>query len=287
MATFPTSAPLRPCYQQGPEPDTLKGVHLTREAGTASAPRPPLPPSASSLCLQQSERHPPLPRHGVHRGGLASAALHPPGGGSAQLLSGAPRPYPCVGERAGPVLGTLEALVPPGPRTVVRNGPPVGIQRLLVAQRPEGYNPTARLVPPAHLPRGAPVTIPPPAADPHVDASRPGRGVHPWTHPFNGMWDATTAAAHFSLLELRAVALALRAPAPPLPVGQVRVRSNNATTIAYINRQRLTVSLPFAGSGTSPPLRTGTRMLPVGGSHSGQGKLLCRFAARSGLRLPK
>ena len=126
MATFSTSVPSRPCPQQGPEPGTLKGVHFAREARAASAPRPSLPPSASSVCLQQSEQHPPMPRHGFLRGGVALAALHRPEGGIAQLRSGAPRPYPFVGERAGPVLGAMEAMVPPVPRAGVHNGPSSG-----------------------------------------------------------------------------------------------------------------------------------------------------------------
>ena len=117
---------------------------------------------------------------------------------------------------------------------------PEGIQRLLVAQRLGGYIPprdwfrrTTRFwLSYGFLPRGAPITIPPPAAELYSDASHLGGGAHSWAHPVSGTWDATTTATHINSLELRAVTLALRALAPLLPVGQVRIRSDNATSIA-------------------------------------------------------
>ena len=80
--------------------------------------------------------------------------------------------------------------------------------------------------------RGVPITLPLPVAELYTDASHLGWGAHALGHHAHGTWDATTATTHINSLELRAVSLALRALAPQLPVGHVRVRSDNATTIA-------------------------------------------------------
>ena len=90
--------------------------------------------------------------------------------------------------------------------------------------------------------RGVPITLPPPVAELFTDASHRGWGAHALDHYVSGIWDSTTSTAHINSLELKAVTLALRALAPLLPVGHVRIRSDNATTIAYINRQGGTVS---------------------------------------------
>ena len=92
------------------------------------------------------------------------------------------------------------------------------------------------------LSQRVPITIPPPVAELYSDASHLGWGAHALGHHVSGTWDSTTAETHINSRELHAVTLALRALAPHLPVGHVRVRSDNATTITYINRQRVTVS---------------------------------------------
>ena len=112
------------------------------------------------------------------------------------------------------------------------------------------------------LSQRVPITIPPPVAELYSDASHLGWGAHALGHHVSGTWDSTTAETHINSLELHDVTLALRALAPHLPVGHVRVRSDNATTITYI---------------------TGTRLFPVGGSYSGQSKLPSRLAEQAGL----
>ena len=92
------------------------------------------------------------------------------------------------------------------------------------------------------LSRGVPITSPRPVAELYTDASQLGWGAHALGHNVSGTWDSPSTTAHINSLDLRAVALALRALAPHLPVGHVRVRSDNATTIAYINRQGGTIS---------------------------------------------
>ena len=101
---------------------------------------------------------------------------------------------------------------------------------------------TARWLSPGFLSQGVPITLPPPAAELFTDASHSGWGAHMEGHHTSGVWETDVSAEHINTLELRAVELALKTLLPFLPKGHIRVRSDNATVIAYLNHQGGTVS---------------------------------------------
>lgn len=94
----------------------------------------------------------------------------------------------------------------------------------------------------AWLSRGVPIVLPTPVAEVFTDASLAGWGAHCGELSAQGGWSPDQAGWHINLLELMAVSRALETFLPSLPRGVIRVRSDNATVVAYINRQGGTVS---------------------------------------------
>jgi hypothetical protein len=92
------------------------------------------------------------------------------------------------------------------------------------------------------LSRGVPIAPAAPSAEVFTDASLRGWGAHCGEQAVQGLWSPDLVGLHINLLELRAVALALEAFLPCLPKGVIRIRSDNSTVVAYINRQGGTVS---------------------------------------------
>ena len=101
---------------------------------------------------------------------------------------------------------------------------------------------TAPWLTPGFLTKGVPITLPPPVAEIFTDASHEGWGAHLDGHHASGTWWTESLSTHINTLEMKAVELALKSLLPVLPRGHVRVRSDNATVIAYINHQGGTVS---------------------------------------------
>ena len=101
---------------------------------------------------------------------------------------------------------------------------------------------TAPWLTPGFLTKGVPITLPPPVAEIFTDASHEGWGAHLDGHHASGTWGTEVRSTHINTLEMKAVELALKSLLPVLPRGHVRVRSDNATVIAYINHQGGTVS---------------------------------------------
>jgi hypothetical protein len=101
---------------------------------------------------------------------------------------------------------------------------------------------TGRWTDSAWLTHGVPIVLPPPGAEVFTDASLEGWGAHCSEHSAQGSWSLEQSNWHINLLEMKAVALALEAFLPFLPKGVIKVRSDNSTVVAYINRQGGTVS---------------------------------------------
>jgi ribonuclease HI len=146
------------------------------------------------------------------------------------------------------LLGHCESLVPLVPLAGVFKRP---LQRGLqdrwsqassswVAQVPLGawfLEATERWMDASWLSQGVPVVLPASAAEVFTDASLAGWGAHCGQHTAHGLWSAEQASWHINLLELKAVVLALKAFLLVLPKGVITIRSDNATVVAYINRQ--------------------------------------------------
>ena len=151
------------------------------------------------------------------------------------------------------VLGSMEAMVPVVPLAGVFKRP---FQRefhsrwnqaladwdTLIPLEPWFRLATARWNSREFLAQGVPITAPPPEAEIFTDASHTGWGAHLAGLHASGIWDSDVSTLHINELELRAVDLALREMSASLPSGHIRVRSDNATVIAYINHQGGTVS---------------------------------------------
>ena len=70
-----------------------------------------------------------------------------------------------------------------------------------------------------------------------TDASTRGWGALHEGKPISGLWTETEKRLHINCLEMKAVALSLRAFLPHIKNHHVLVRSDNMSVVAYINRQ--------------------------------------------------
>ena len=90
--------------------------------------------------------------------------------------------------------------------------------------------------------RRVPFTLPPPVAEFFTDSIQLDWGSHALGLHVSGTWDSTSATTHFNSLQLLVVLLVLRTLVSHLPISHILFRSDNETTITYINRHRDTVS---------------------------------------------
>ncbi|PIK42186.1 putative TBC1 domain family member 2A [Apostichopus japonicus] len=98
---------------------------------------------------------------------------------------------------------------------------------------------------------GRPFRNPAPTTSITTDASLSGWGAVWGTHTVAGEWAEPERGLHINILETEAVLRAVRHWATHLTGHTVTVRSDNTTTVAYINRQGGTRSLAsYAGHGT-------------------------------------
>ena len=93
-----------------------------------------------------------------------------------------------------------------------------------------------------HLLVGVPLGSTPPELLLYSDASRMGWGAHLLGHRVSGLWTELEEQDHINLLELRAVYLALQAFQHRVAHQSVAVMCDNATVVAYVNKQGGTVS---------------------------------------------
>ena len=93
-----------------------------------------------------------------------------------------------------------------------------------------------------HLLVGVPLGSTPPELLLFSDASRMGWGAHLLGHRVSGLWTELEEQDHINLLELRAVYLALQAFQHRVAHQSVAVMCDNATVVAYVNKQGGTVS---------------------------------------------
>ena len=96
-----------------------------------------------------------------------------------------------------------------------------------------------------HLKEGVPITPPPHTLQVFTDASKKGWGGYSLKHglkdTYSGDWSQEEKSLHINALEMRAVALVLSRMDPPEGT-VILVASDNATVVAYINRQGGTIS---------------------------------------------
>ena len=89
---------------------------------------------------------------------------------------------------------------------------------------------------------GVPLSAPPPDVHLFSDASLVGWGAHLLDHYVSGLWSEEERQSHINLLELKAVFLALQAFQHRVSGQTVALMCDNATVVAYINKQGGTVS---------------------------------------------
>lgn len=90
---------------------------------------------------------------------------------------------------------------------------------------------------PVWLHSSVPIQTPPISVYLHTDASKVGWGAHTDLRTVSGFWTAAEAAFHINLLEMEAVARALKALAPSLRNQSVCVCGDNTTCLAYLRNQ--------------------------------------------------
>ena len=86
------------------------------------------------------------------------------------------------------------------------------------------------------------MVLPPPEGEFFTDASLIGWGAHLVEFVAQGLWDPVGQQKHINELELEAVCLFMKELQTHIPRGHLRIVSDNATVVAYINSQRGTVS---------------------------------------------
>ena len=92
-----------------------------------------------------------------------------------------------------------------------------------------------------HLRVGVPLGSSPPDVLLFSDASRLGWGAHLLGHLVSGLWSEEEQREHINLLELKAVWLALQAFQHRVAHQSVALMCDNATVVAYVNKQGGTV----------------------------------------------
>ena len=90
--------------------------------------------------------------------------------------------------------------------------------------------------------QGVPFGTPPSELHLYSDASRSGWGAHLLDREVSGVWTDEERLLHINLLELKAVFLALQSFRELVIGHRVAVMCDNATVVAYINKQGGTVS---------------------------------------------
>ena len=90
--------------------------------------------------------------------------------------------------------------------------------------------------------QGVPFGTPPSELHLYSDASRSGWGAHLLDREVSGVWTDEERLLHINLLELKAVFLALQSFQELVIGRRVAVMCDNATVVAYINKQGGTVS---------------------------------------------
>ena len=89
---------------------------------------------------------------------------------------------------------------------------------------------------------GVPLSSPPPELHLFSDASLLGWGAHLLDQFVSGLWSEQESQEHINLLELKAVYLALQAFQHRVAHQSVALMCDNATVVAYVNKQGGTVS---------------------------------------------
>ena len=87
------------------------------------------------------------------------------------------------------------------------------------------------------LRQGVPITQPAPLVEIYTDASHFGWGAHMDRWSTSGQWSLSQSSLHINDLELEAVNLALRYFHSITQLSSVRIRTDNTTVVAYVNKQ--------------------------------------------------
>ena len=87
------------------------------------------------------------------------------------------------------------------------------------------------------LHEGVPLTLRPPQEFLFTDASTKGWGAHMGSLSASGVWTTFQQTLHINLLELEAVALALKEFLPAVKGKHILVHTDNTTVLYYLNRQ--------------------------------------------------
>ena len=94
----------------------------------------------------------------------------------------------------------------------------------------------------------------------HSDASKTGWGAHLLDHSVAGRWTVQEASLHINVLELEAIARALKLLAPRAPSSWITVCGDNTTALSYLRR---------AGGTTSAELSQKAEELLIWAHHQG------------------
>ena len=93
-----------------------------------------------------------------------------------------------------------------------------------------------------HLLEGTPFETPTPDLRLYSDASRASWGAHLLDQSVSGVWSHQESSLHISLLEMKALFLALRSFKDLVTDHRVTAMCDNSTVVTYVNKQGGTVS---------------------------------------------